>query len=213
MMETEKLIATLAADSRLTPLGGERGFLLIGVLGTLVTLAFFFGFLGPRPDLGSAVGSLRFLAKPLLAALLCAGALGTLLRLARPGAKVSPWLSVLLAAAFLLVAAVFLELAVVPRDLWAERLLGEDALACLALIPLMSAGPLIAFLCALRRAAPTRPALAGAVAGLAAAGLGASIYAFHCVDDSPLFLAVWYGAATLIVVAAGALLGRRLLRW
>lgn len=213
MMETEKLIATLAADSRPVPLGVERGFLLIGALGTVVTLALFFGFLGPRPDLGSAVGSLRFLAKPLLAALLCAGALGTLLRLARPGGKVSPWFPILLAAPLLLIAAVVLELAVVPPDLWTKRLLGHNALLCLALIPLMSAGPLIAFLCALRRAAPTRPTLAGAVAGLAAAGLGASIYAFHCMDDSPLFLVVWYGAATLIVVAAGALLGRRFLRW
>ena len=35
---------------------------------------------------------------------------------------------------------------------------------------------------------PTRPALAGAVAGLLAGGLAASFYAAHCTDDSPLFV-------------------------
>ena len=56
-------------------------------------------------------------------------------------------------------------------------------------------------------------AFAGAVAGLAAGGIAAAIYAWHCPDDSPLFLATWYSLAIAIVVAAGFLLGRRLLRW
>ena len=42
---------------------------------------------------------------------------------------------------------------------------------------------------------------------------GATLYAFHCFDDSPLFVATWYTLATLVVTAAGALVGRRLLRW
>jgi hypothetical protein len=33
------------------------------------------------------------------------------------------------------------------------------------------------------------------------------------MDDSPLFMATWYGIATVIVAAAGAFLGARLLRW
>jgi hypothetical protein len=45
------------------------------------------------------------------------------------------------------------------------------------------------------------------------AGVGALLYATHCTDDSPLFVALWYGGATAIVVAIGALAGRRLLRW
>ena len=55
--------------------------------------------------------------------------------------------------------------------------------------------------------------LAGAAAGLLAAGIGATLYATHCQSDSPLFVAVWYVIATAIVTAAGAILGSRLLRW
>ena len=57
------------------------------------------------------------------------------------------------------------------------------------------------------------PALAGAVAGTLAGSLGAALYAAHCVDDSPLFVATWYGLAITVVAVVGALLGARLLRW
>jgi hypothetical protein len=61
--------------------------------------------------------------------------------------------------------------------------------------------------------APTRPALAGAVAGLLSAGLAATLYAAHCTDDSPLFVATWYTIATALVTAVGALIGSRVLRF
>ena len=65
----------------------------------------------------------------------------------------------------------------------------------------------------LRSGAPASPALAGAAAGLLAATAGATLYAFHCFDDSPLFVVTWYVLAALPVIALGAILGRRLLRW
>ncbi|NJL07877.1 MAG: DUF1109 domain-containing protein, partial [Methylacidiphilales bacterium] len=56
-------------------------------------------------------------------------------------------------------------------------------------------------------------ARAGAVAGLAAGALAATLYAAHCPDDSPLFVASWYGLSIAFVTVAGAALGVRLLRW
>jgi hypothetical protein len=53
---------------------------------------------------------------------------------------------------------------------------------------------LAALLWALRGLAPTRPALAGAAAGLAAGAVGALAYALHCPELSPTFVAVWYSA-------------------
>ena len=50
--------------------------------------------------------------------------------------------------------------------------------------------------------------LTGAMAGAAAAGVGALVYASSCPDDSPLFVATWYPLATLICMGAGALAGR-----
>jgi hypothetical protein len=78
---------------------------------------------------------------------------------------------------------------------------------------MLSLAPLAALLMALRSAAPASPALAGAVAGLLAAASGAILYAFHCFDDSPLFVATWYTLAALPVVAVGSMAGHRLLRW
>ena len=46
-----------------------------------------------------------------------------------------------------------------------------------------------------------------------AAATAAVIYAFHCFDDSPLFVLTWYSLAAIPVVLLGAALGRRLLRW
>jgi hypothetical protein len=64
-----------------------------------------------------------------------------------------------------------------------------------------------------RHGAPARPAVAGAIAGLLSAGLAATLYASHCTDDSPLFVAAWYTIATALVTAVGALAGAKLLRY
>jgi hypothetical protein len=95
---------------------------------------------------------------------------------------------------------------------WDARLFGRTSLMCAPLIVALSAAPLAALLAAMRAGAPDRPPLAGALLGLAAAGLGASVYALHCPEDSPLFLAAWYSLAALSAAAAGAACGRWL-RW
>ncbi|MEA2988814.1 MAG: hypothetical protein QOG83_1525, partial [Alphaproteobacteria bacterium] len=46
-----------------------------------------------------------------------------------------------------------------------------------------------------------------------AGALGAAIYAAHCPDDSPLFIAAWYSIAIAVVAAVGAAAGRWVLRW
>ena len=46
-----------------------------------------------------------------------------------------------------------------------------------------------------------------------AGGFSATLYALHCVDDSPLFVAAWYGLGTGLVAAAGAALGPKVLKW
>ena len=65
----------------------------------------------------------------------------------------------------------------------------------------------------MRQGAPEKPGFAGAMAGIAASGIGATFYAANCTDDSPLFVALWYPMAIAIVAAIGYVAGRRLLRW
>ncbi|MGE3917527.1 MAG: NrsF family protein, partial [Hyphomicrobiaceae bacterium] len=88
-----------------------------------------------------------------------------------------------------------------------------NALVCLSVMPALSLPPLALALIAMRSAAPSSPAAAGAAVGRLAAAVAASLYALHCFDDSPLFVAVWYPLATLPVILLGSFAGQRLLRW
>jgi len=112
-----------------------------------------------------------------------------------------------------LAAGVLVELATTPAGAWSERLIGHNAVHCLSLIPLLSMPSLACLFFALRRAAPLQPPLAGAAAGLVSGGVGATLYALTCPDDSPLFVGTWYTIAIGVVVTASAWGGGRWLRW
>jgi hypothetical protein len=212
-MKTDNLIAALAADapSVAKPIG--RTVWLAVAAGAVAAAALFYYGVGFRFDLATAMGTPRFLFKWLLALTLAASAMGLVLHVARPGSIPAVWLKALAIAPALLIVASIGELLMVPSSEWTARLMGSNAPVCVVLIPILSAAPLIALICALRQGAPTRPMLAGATAGLAAAGIGAFLYASHCQDDSPLFLLTWYVLGALIVAVIGALLGWRFLRW
>ena len=113
----------------------------------------------------------------------------------------------------LLAGGVIVELATKPAGSWPERLIGHNAVHCLSLIPLLSIPSLASLFFALRRAAPLRPPLAGATAGLVSGGVGAILYALTCPDDSPLFVATWYSIAIGALTTAAAFGGKRWLRW
>jgi hypothetical protein len=79
---------------------------------------------------------------------------------------------------------------------------------CSAFVPLLAA-----LLWMLRGMAPTRPAMAGASAGLMAGAIAGLVYSLHCPETAYAFLAVWYVAGMALMTGVGALLGSRLLRW
>jgi hypothetical protein len=177
-----------------------------------VSLALFLADLGVRTDIEPALATWRFDLKVgmVLAALVMAFVL--CLECARPDSSGrAAWR--LLPLAVLAMLAVSVELVIVPKATWGTRLVGTNSLVCLSAIPLLSIAPLVAVLAILRRGAPASPTLAGAAAGLLAAASGATLYAFHCFDDSPLFVATWYSLAAIPIVLLGAFVGRRLLRW
>ena len=133
------------------------------------------------------------------------------LRMARPLAR-RPlgwlWVAPMLALGLLLYAYVS-----TPEQSRMMAFTGKTIYPCLISIPSLSAPLLAAFLATLRRGAVMRPLRAGLIAGLAAGGLGTTIYALHCTEDSPLFYVTWYGAGIAITALAGALIGSKLLRW
>ena len=123
------------------------------------------------------------------------------------------WVWLLIIPAGLLVGGISGEMMVPQRLPMMTRLVGSNSKVCMTAIPMMSLPLLAASLVGLRHGAPTRPAAAGAMAGLLSAGLAATVYASHCTDDSPLFVATWYSLATALVTALGAVLGSKLLRF
>ena len=211
-MKTDKLIAALVAD-RAAGRGTMRRSLLAALaLGGLVSLALFVLDLGLRKDLAQALATWRFELKIGLVVLALVSAFGLCTALSRPVPSAPP-LRRLLPLAAVAALAIAIELAALPRASWAARLVGSNSLVCLAAIPILSVAPLAAALWALRSGAPASPALAGAAAGFLAATAGAALYAFHCFDDSPLFVMTWYVLAAIPVIALGTLAGHRLLRW
>ena len=211
-MKTDQLVEALVADGTAgtRPINRSLGLALAG--GLALSMVLFFLTLGIRPDIRPALETWRFDLKIVTALLGLVLAFGVVRDCARPDMPRHPLLRLLPLLA-LIAAAVAVELALVPEASWGRRLVGTNALICLPMVPILSIAPLATMLWMLRRAAPASPALAGAAAGLVAALSGATLYAFHCFDDSPLFVAAWYTLATVIVTAVGALLGRRLLRW
>ena len=210
-MKTEQLVAALVAD-RTGARSLTRTLLLALLAGGVTSLGLFLATLGPRKDLAPALETWRFDLKLVLVGLALVLAFALCRALSRPVPVPHPG-RYLLPLVALAAAAIVIELAVVPMDAWRTRLVGSNALICLSAVPAFSLAPLAVLLAMLRSAAPASPALAGAAAGLLAAASGATLYAFHCFDDSPLFVVTWYTLAALLVVAIGALAGRWLLRW
>jgi hypothetical protein len=212
-MRTDELLQALAADYGTRAASLERVFVVAMGAALVVAVGLFAWLLGPRSDVLEAVGSPRFLLKFVETILLAATAGLLAIRLMRPGAPTGAATAALAAAPVVLVLAVVAELMLVPASAWEARLVGSNSRICLTFIPLLSVPVLLAALYALRHGAATRPRLAGIVAGLLAGGVGATLYASHCIDDSPLFVATWYSLAIALVAAAGGLIGPRVLRW
>ena len=212
-MKTSEFIAALSADPIPEPIRLGRRVAAALVIGLVGSVALYVLWLGPRPDIAAACRSMRFWLKFVDSFAFALPTLLLTLRLARPDAKPRA-LALWLAAPFILLAAgVVVELLVVPQGEWLSRLTGTTAMHCTITIPMLAAPVLAALIVALRAGAPLHPGLTGALAGAAAAGVGALVYASSCPSDSPLFVATWYPLATLICMGFGALAGRRFLAW
>jgi hypothetical protein len=212
-MDTDQLIKTLAADNshRARPVGFT---LMLALLAAApVSLLIFFAELGVRGDIMTAMRNPFFDLKFAVTLALAISAIAVSLHLSRPEASLRGFGWYLFIPAGLLVAGISGEMMMPQRAPMMARMVGNNSKVCVTAIPLLSLPLLVATLMGLRHGAPARPALAGAIAGLVSAGFAATLYASHCTDDSPLFVAFWYPIATAPVVAVGALAGSRVLKY
>lgn len=213
---SDPLIDSLAAD--LKPVKRNRvarGLALCVIAGLALGAAVFWLLPGRmiRPDLGHAVMETSFWLKAGFTAALAAIGYLSLRQLSRPGGNtraairlpVAIWLTLALIAVGSLI--------VTPVDNWAGWILGATALRCVTYIVLISLPIMGLFFIAVRRGAPTRLTMAGWATGLAAGGIGATIYGFGCPESSIGFLAAWYALGIVVTGLIGAVTGRHLLRW
>ncbi len=212
-MDTDQLIRTLAADNvgRAQSVGVVLALTLLAA--APLSIAMFFMMLGVRSDVMTAMHNPFFDLKFLVTLSLAISAMIVSLHLSRPEALLRGWALLLLIPAGILAAGIGSEMMLPQRLPMMTRLVGHNWRICMTAIPLMSMPLLAGALIGLRHGAPSRPAVAGAIAGMMSAGLAATLYASHCTDDSPLFVITWYSIATAAVAAIGALVGSRILRY
>ncbi len=213
-MKTDELIHLLAADDLpVQRTAIEQRFAIAtaaGIAGAgLLMLALF----GLRPGLLATMALPMFWGKLVFAAALAAGGLALLRRMARPGMRAGGAVWLLAVPPLVLWAMALTALAQVPAVERMPLILGSTWRSCPFNIAALSVPAFVAGFWALKGAAPTRLAWAGAGAGLLAGALGALVYALHCPEMASPFLAVWYVAGMAIPTALGAALGPRLLRW
>ena len=213
-MKTNDFIRILAADSSRTWL--TRNLLVVTLLATFpLSLMIFIAELGMRPDIATAIHNPFFDLKLVVTVTLALSAGVISVHLSRPEASLKGWSwGWLLAVPLgLLGLGIIADIMMLQPTMWTTRLVGSNSLVCLTAIPVISLPLLIAAILALRHGASAHPAMTGAFAGLLSAGLAATLYASHCIDDLPLFVTTWYTLAIALVTAVGALAGSKFLKF
>jgi hypothetical protein len=213
-MKTDELVTLLATGAEaVDPHAPVRRLALAVGAGVLVAAVVMAGWLGVRASLVQDAALPMLWIKFVFVASLAAGGWIAARRLVRPGASLAGVPAALIAPvlAMWVLAAVALSGADAPQR--AELFLGQTWNTCPLNIAVLSVPVFAAALWGMKGFAPTRPALAGAAAGLLAGAAGAVVYTFHCPELAAPFLGTWYVLGMLIPTALGAVIGPLVLRW
>jgi hypothetical protein len=211
-MKTDDLIRALAQDTTQAP-GVARSAALVLPVALLISAGLFLGTMGLRAGLSTFAVASAIAIKLAITLTLALAGLALATRAVQPGRALATLTWVLALPVAALALALAFDLSRYGLENASARLFGTNYWRCMLAIPMLSLPLLAALLYALRRGAPTDLDAAGLFAGLGAAGLGASLYALHCTDDSPLFILAWYGIAAALVALLGRWAARRFLRW
>ena len=212
-MRTDDLIAQLSSDLAPVKSGAVARVLLLSAgVGILASIALMLGHLGLRYDFATAITSFGLWMKVTYTFAIAGFGLWLVERAGRPGADMTRPMTMLALPVLAIALLAALQLSAPGADVH-RMMMGSSSDVCATNILLVAAPTLLAVFWALRQLAPTRLTLAGAGAGLFAGAAGATVYAFHCVEATAPFIAVWYTLGIALTTALGAFLGRFLLRW
>lgn len=218
MAPPDPLIDRLVAD--LAPVQPRRWWreavllgLAVGLEGIMAAEMF-----GMRPDMPDAMMAPAFLWKAgslaLVAVLGGAAALLSLDPAVTRGRQIRRlWTGLAVLLPLALAAGWLLDAGAAGWAALAARLDWHEGVACVRHVVVTAVPMLLVLTVLIRRGAPTQPERTAAAAGIAAAGLGAVGFVFSCPHDDPLYVAVWYGLAVLMITGLSRLLLPRLIRW
>ncbi len=213
-MQTEDLIQQLARDARrvqpLRPIGARvAGWLVLAGASLAVVMIL----MGVRRELGDVADRLDFtLEATLLLLTACSAAIGALL-VSIPGAgevRRVRWIPVALGIACVALSAGELAYAAVTGAPTGRL---TFAWHCVYKTTSVALVPGIVLFAMVRRAAPLNTAWAGLLAVLATTAVGVLGANIICPTDRPLHMLLWHVAPLMIFSAAGAGLGRWLMKW
>lgn len=214
-LDTQALIARLSREAPPKPELRPPAYFALRLIAVLVVYVLGTQFcLGVRPDIAvQLVRPMFVLEAALLAMLTVSGTLAAILAM-YPDAYRRAWMFRLPYAIFLLLVALIVAQLFAPADV---RMVipppGGHAMKCALCIAATSLIPAALMFGLLRKGASVHPLKAGSFAVLAASGLGCLTLRLSEVNDSLMHLISWHYLPTLLFAAAGAVLGRYLLRW
>lgn len=213
-MKTDELIDMLGTNIEFVKDGQQRNTLLIALaVGGGAALCLMLAIFGaPSEAFGRKYLGLTALTLTFTLGLAAAGT-GFLISAARPGKSGRRSLVVIGVLFAAILSAAMVELVLAHPAGWSGMVFGPQWAACLICIPLFSIVPFASLVWFLRKEAPTKLRLTGAVTGLVGGALGAAAFAFHHPGGSVPFIVLWYGGPIALCTLVGAILGPRLLRW
>jgi len=213
-MQTDDLIATLAADAGRAPgqTPPQRLALLVPVA-AVIALVGVLVWLKVRPDLAEAASGGFFWIKAGYTAALGLGGFLAAERLSRPAASPRRGLIVSSAVLGLFLLAGLVQMLAVDAASPMSLIQGLSWKRCSLNILLLGAPSTGLGLWLVRGLAPTRPALAGFATGAFAGGVAATVYGLHCPESTFVFVGLWYSLGIMACAVLGAVLGRFVLRW
>ncbi len=213
-MQTDDLIDTLTLGLKPMPRRKLEQRIGLGmVFGGVLAFALMLTLIGLRADLHTAVYTIPFWVKGGYALTLAFGAATMTLYYARPEARDTKWLWII---ALPIVALIMFALDTIAGTSAADipaLIYGRSWQQCPINIFMLAIPVFAALVWTMRQLAPTRLRYAGAVTGLLAGSIAASIYGLHCPETSPVFLLIWYNLGIALMTLVGFLTGTRLLRW
>lgn len=205
-------ITDLVDDLEPVAVMSPRRPLVIAAAITAALLIFIALTTGIRSDVLAGRPDAMFLLRSGMLLLLGGGTAYAVLGMASPavGKPHASWQIALAAAILFPLAALIIALTGNFGDAFSAMQTVGDCLMYSAFGGLATAVPMVLHL---RRGAPTSPARAGWLVGVASGGLGAFAYNIHCPFNSIVYIGLWYTLAVGICAVVGRLVVPRLIRW